>query len=159
MVKKTNTWRAAYHQLGPMTGDLPLQSYNLYTSKSKFFLKIICKIPIFTRLFTENSWLFYYFFHSFHPFHYIRVFPPIFHPAVENTRTGERGGKGGKHRRIRSWRPINSSIRTPIGHRYADAALISNRSRMTSIALSSCWSMPLNSMTGSLSTMMSGSTP
>ena len=83
MVKKTNTWRAAYHQLGPMTGDLPLQSYNLYTSKSKFFLKKVCKTPIIPQLPTENSWLFYYFFHSFHPFHYIRVFPPIFHPAVE----------------------------------------------------------------------------
>ena len=44
-----------------MTGDLPLQSYNRYTSKSKFFLKKVCKIPIIPQLLTENSWLFYYF--------------------------------------------------------------------------------------------------
>ena len=99
-------WRVATHQHRLSTVDLPLQTYDINTPKSKFSPMKGCEIPIFSRLFINNSWSFRHF-PLFPPFPLYTCLSTNFPPRSEITRPCEQGGKCGKW-----WKMMKNDVRT-----------------------------------------------
>ena len=98
-------WRVATHQHRLSTVDLPLQTYDINTPKSKFSPMKGCEIPIFSRLFINNSWSFRHF-PLFPPFPLYTCLSTNFPPRSEITRPCEQCGKSGK-----LWKMMNGLYR------------------------------------------------